>query len=310
MTFGSLFAGIGGLDLGLERAGMVCKWQVEREPYCQHVLAKHWPEVERFSDVREFNPSEEQRVDLVCGGYPCQPFSFAGQRRGEADPRHLWPEFLRIIRALRPRYALLENVPGHLSMGFGRVLGDLAESGYDAEWDCIPAAAFGAPHLRYRVFVVAYATGDSGGIQQIRRQRQAAANARNDGAQGALADAAEFRGNAGRFSERTAVQYARAGIAGEDEIRHAVSGRCSPESAQSSGRIFRRRAEAFAGADLQRGGSRGAGNHWEIEPDVGRVAHGIPARVDRLRALGNAVVPQVAEWIGRRIMESEKAVAP
>lgn len=157
LTYGSLCAGIGGIDLGLDRAGFECRWQVEIDPFCQRVLAKHWPDVPRHGDIREITGGELEQVDLICGGYPCQPFSQAGKRAGEDDPRHLWPEFARLLRVLRPRFVLLENVPGHLSLGFGRVLGDLAGLGYDAEWTCLRAADFGASHLRKRVFVVAYA---------------------------------------------------------------------------------------------------------------------------------------------------------
>ena len=158
MTFGSLFTGIGGLDLGLERAGMECRWQCEIEAFPRLVLAKHWPNIPCYEDVRKIGADIEP-VDLICGGYPCQPFSQAGKRGGAEDPRHLWPEFARIIRLLRPRYVLLENVPGHLSLGFGDVLGDLAGLGFDAEWTCVRAADVGASHLRKRVFVVANARG-------------------------------------------------------------------------------------------------------------------------------------------------------
>jgi DNA (cytosine-5)-methyltransferase 1 len=156
LTVGSLFSGIGGIDLGLERAGMRVIWQAEVDPYCSRVLANHWPDVPNLGDVTLIDWSSVERPDVLAGGYPCQPFSVAGRQLGEADERHLWPFFADAIRVLRPRFALLENVPGHLALGFGRVLGDLAEIGYDATWDCVPAAAVGAPHLRDRVFVVAY----------------------------------------------------------------------------------------------------------------------------------------------------------
>jgi DNA (cytosine-5)-methyltransferase 1 len=155
MTFGSLFSGIGGIDLGLERAGLKCVWQSEIDPFACQVLAKHWPNIPNLGDIRDIDWTTVDRTDLVAGGYPCQPFSHAGRRAGEEDPRHLWPFFAECLRVVRPRYALLENVSGHLSLGFGRVLGDLAEIGYDAEWDCVPAAAVGAPHLRDRVLIVA-----------------------------------------------------------------------------------------------------------------------------------------------------------
>lgn len=160
ITFGSLFAGIGGIDLGLERAGMRCLWQVEKDDYASKVLAKHWPPVARFRDVRDCGAGNLDTVDLIAGGFPCQPHSLAGKRKASADDRDLWGEFARIICELRPRWVLAENVPGLLSSEngrfFGRVLGDLAALGYDAEWHCIPAAAVGAPHIRERIFVLAY----------------------------------------------------------------------------------------------------------------------------------------------------------
>src|SRR5215471_17499230 len=118
MTYGSLCRGIGGIDLGLDRAGFECRWQCEIDEFCRKILAKHWPHVRRYGDIKQLTGGELEPVDLICGGYPCQPFSQAGKRGGENDPRHLWPEFARIIRILRPRYVLLENVSGHLSLGF------------------------------------------------------------------------------------------------------------------------------------------------------------------------------------------------
>src|SRR5437588_4892053 len=159
LIVGSLFSGIGGLDLGLGRAGMSVAWQVENDPFCAAVLEKHWPGVKRYGDIREIRWEEVESVDLVCGGFPCQPVSLAGRRLGTTDDRWLWPEFARCVRTVRPRYVLVENVPGLLVRGMGDVLGDLAACGYDAEWDCLPAAAVGAPHLRYRVFIVAYPAG-------------------------------------------------------------------------------------------------------------------------------------------------------
>lgn len=156
----SLFTGIGGLDLGLERAGMTIAGQVEIDPWCRSILAKHWPEVPRHDDVRTcVEWWGDRAVDLVCGGFPCQPVSLAGKGLAQADSRWLWPAFADVIRALRPRYALMENVPGLLGRGLGDVLGDLAELGYDAEWDCLPAAYVGAPHIRNRVWIVAYVAG-------------------------------------------------------------------------------------------------------------------------------------------------------
>lgn len=175
LTVGSLCTGIGGIDLGLERSGMRVRWQVEIDPYCQERLRQLWPHVLLYGDLRSVTGYEIEPVDVLCGGYPCQPFSQAGKRAGEDDPRHLWPEFARILRVLRergcpPGYVLLENVAGHLSLGFGSVLRDLAGLGYDAEWTCVRASdrrrvvlpdgriltLGGASHLRKRVFIIGY----------------------------------------------------------------------------------------------------------------------------------------------------------
>lgn len=167
-TVGSLFAGIGGFDLGFERAGFAIKWQVEIDEYASRVLAKHWPGVRRYGDIRAIYWGNVEFVDVLCGGFPCQPHSLAGARRASEDERDLWDEFHQAIRILGPRWVVAENVPGLLSSEsgrfFGRVLGDLAASGYDAEWDCIPASACGADDLRDRVWIVAYPQRD--GLQR------------------------------------------------------------------------------------------------------------------------------------------------
>ena len=286
MTVGSLFAGIGGLDLGLERAGHTVRWQVEANPYCQRILAKHWPHVPCYPDVTQLTGTELAPVDLICGGFPCQPVSVAGPQKGADDDRWLWPHFARLLGVLRPRYVLLENVPGLLTTNgghaFGAILADLAECGYDAEWDHLPAAGVGAPHLRYRVFLVAYLHGTSG----------TAPHADRDGVR-------EQR-------ERHGQQYPEPGASESGDVRQAVADAQeldqratladAADQSQSGGSLY-----AGAGASL----SEFARSHqwWESEPDVGRVAHGVPHRVDRLKALGNAVVPQVAEWLGRRLQE-------
>jgi DNA (cytosine-5)-methyltransferase 1 len=296
MTFGSLFAGIGGLDLGLERAGMRCRWQVEINPFCQRVLAKHWPDVKRYGDITKLTGADLERVDLICGGFPCQDVSDAGRRVGIGGKRSgLWSEYIRLVRLLRPQFVLVENVPGLLTRGLGRVLGDLAASGYDAQWDCIPAEAVGAPHLRYRVFIVAHSqrserrSGSSAGCDLEREGRLQTGRQESAGRSGirstALADStgARFDAGANRSHEYWRlgdVQMGRLWFQGE------VTG------------------DGLTGRD-----------EWRTEPNVGRVANGVPDRMDRLTSLGNAVVPQVAEWIGQRILmclstlESEERTA-
>jgi DNA (cytosine-5)-methyltransferase 1 len=229
MTVGSLFAGIGGFDLGLERAGFEITWQVEIDPYCQRVLAKHWPHVKRYGDIRTIDWGSVEPVDIVCGGFPCQPVSLAGKRLAQQDERWLWPEFFRCLRILRPSYALVENVPGLLVHGLGDVLAGLAEIGMHAEWQVLSAAQFGAPHLRERVWIVAYAPGK--GLE--------------------------------RWPWATETAW------------HPLPE--SPRISWVSARHPRPRSN-----------------------------NGLPLEVDRRRALGNAIVPQIAEWLGRQIKEASK----
>ena len=167
MTVGSLCAGIGGFDLGFERAGMTVRWQVEIDPFCRKVLTKHWPNVKRYEDLTTLTGDELEPVDLVCAGFPCQPVSVAGARKGQADERWIWPHIARLLGVLRPRWVVLENTPGLFTAGsrfiespestFGAVLGDLAALGFDCEYETVSAQDLGAPHLRKRVWIVAHA---------------------------------------------------------------------------------------------------------------------------------------------------------
>lgn len=160
-TLGSLFAGIGGIDLGFERAGFKTAWQVEIDPYCRKVLARHFPDAERFEDVRRVGAGSLRRVDVIAGGFPCQDISNAGKRAGiDGERSGLWSEYARIIGELRPRFVFVENVTALLGRGLGRVLGDLAALGFNAEWDCIPACSLGSPHRRDRLWLVAYPSGE------------------------------------------------------------------------------------------------------------------------------------------------------
>jgi DNA (cytosine-5)-methyltransferase 1 len=312
LTVGSLFSGIGGLDLGLERAGMEVRWQVEQDAWCQRVLAKHWPNVIRYGDIKTIDWTEVEPVDLICGGFPCQPVSLAGKRLAQEDERWLWPEFARCLRVLRPRFALVENVPGLLSAGMGDVLGDLAALGYDAEWDCIPAAAVGAPHQRYRVVLVAYPERDIRGASRDDRSQPL------DRGGSFLAHPQVFAQRPGlRPDESGGERRGRSGDGGgERDVPDADRERCEEQRIGVTAAAehattecggwwatepeFRRVADGIS-PELDGTGM----NHWANGEchGVPRVATGVPNRVDRLRGLGNAVVPQVAEWVGRRIVE-------
>jgi len=157
ITFGSLFAGCGGGDLGLERAGMECEWQVEIDPMCRKVLEKHWPHVSRFCDVHDVGRHNLEAVDLIIGGFPCQPFSSAGKQRGTEDDRWLWPQMERVIEELRPRWVIGENTPGVDRLALGQIISGLEGIGYKVGPPLeIPACAIGADHLRYRTWILGY----------------------------------------------------------------------------------------------------------------------------------------------------------
>ena len=316
MRFGSLFSGIGGLDLGLERAGMECAWQVENDEYCQRVLHRHWPSVVRWGDVREFPPNESSdlvaglKVDCIAGGFPCQDISYAGAGAGLSGERSgLFFETIRVVRLLRPEWVLLENVAALLTRGLDRVHGELAQIGYHSESHCIPAAAVGAPHIRDRVFIVGRHDADPGCGQ--RRE--------GGGDAGDEAKAFAHRGDSQRLRSTVAdanrKRLKRIGAerktVRQGERGDEPDGCCSDMADTNDARPQRRHGEelpertgqrtAWTRDSLQRFREQCA--WWNIEPDVGRVANGVSSRVDRLRGLGNAVVPQVAQWVGEQIMK-------
>jgi DNA (cytosine-5)-methyltransferase 1 len=316
-----LFSGIGGFSLGLERTGgfqtvAFC----EIEPYCQRVLAGHWPGVPIYDDIRELTAerlaADGIGVDVICGGFPCQDISRAGKGAGiEGERSGLWSEYARLIGELRPRYVIVENVAALLGRGLGRVLGDMAEIGFDAEWHCIPASAVGAPHRRDRLWLVAYPRRISGAAW--REARDVACAPRTGEADG---QEWERHGNAPHDSGADVADAAILLGDGSDD-----NGRRDCEGAYTVSKFGNRRGSAdvadtigprleirFSGANGQDPGlsaqrHRESDEWWIVEPDVGRVAHGVPARVDRLRALGNAVVPQIPELIGRAILELTRA---
>jgi len=264
-----LFSGIGGFSLGLERAGMTTAAFCEIDPKARLVLQKHWPDVPIFEDVTTLTAADMKgKIDVICGGFPCQDISLAGKGAGLAGDRSgLWFQFHRLIKEIRPPWVIIENVSALRSRGLDVILGGLAALGYDAEWHCIPASAVGAPHRRDRVWVVAYPKIDGRDGALFASQWQAVSGSVESGAN--VAD-----------GQRQRL---------EGHTRHGVGGAGWKESdgPVSTSSIFH--GTNFAG-------------QWDVEPDVGRVANGVPKRVDRLKQLGNAVVPQIPEVIGRAIM--------
>lgn len=269
-----LFSGIGGFSLGLERSGMQTIAFCEILPYCRAVLRKHWPGVPIFEDVRTLTAADVPGVDVICGGFPCQDISVAGKGAGiEGERSGLWREYARLIGEIRPQYVIVENVAALLGRGMGKVLGDLAEIGYDAEWNIIPAAAVGAPHQRERIWIVAHPS-------QLQRNG-------SDFYREYFKSEVSKSGNNCCSSDATNTN--KQGLA-----KFNVS--C--DGGQEGERIF-------AWSKFERILTEGRTEQWSTEPDVGRVANGVPSRVDRLRSLGNAVVPQIPELIGRAIMQAE-----
>tara|TARA_R100000426_G_scaffold72550_1_gene50513 strand:- start:394 stop:1317 length:924 start_codon:yes stop_codon:yes gene_type:complete len=302
-----LFSGIGGFALGLEAAGLETAAFCEIDPYAQKVLKKNWPGVPIYDDVTRITAdrlvSDGIGVDVITGGFPCQDISTAGRQAGiDGERSGMWSECSRLLGDIRPRYAIFENVTNLLTGDggdwFKRVLWDISSVGYDAEWHCIPASAIGAHHHRDRIWIVAYPNSDSqsgvalnageihppslftypssGGVRQKQEPR----------AECKGATLFELNGEAQPLADSSCE-----GLQGGQEARNNGKDRQEP------------------GNQLITGLGGVQGGVWETEPNVGRVANGVPARTHRLRCLGNAVVPQIPELIGRQIMEAERGRA-
>ena len=294
-THMSLFSGIGGLDLAAEWAGFTTVGQCEWADYPTKVLEKHWPDVPRWRDIRTltgddfFARTGLRTVDILSGGFPCQPFSVAGKQKGKGDDRYLWPEMLRVIRELAPRWVVGENVPGILRIAAADVVKDLERAGCDVVVFDFEAAAVGAPHRRERIAFVANRNSER--KQQPCRQQPESGGRLGDSSK-TLADANSrtmwHDGNHVRTPDREI----------DAPINASLS--CGGVASNPEGAGVER--FDYKASSVQRERS----NWWAAEPDVGRVAHGVPHRVDRLKCLGNAVVPQQFYPIFKAIMEVEK----
>lgn len=324
----SLFSGIGGDDLASEWAGIKTVCFVEKDKFCQQVLKKHWPTVPIIGDVKDVtkekviayakkrenfkrengimaetaearkgsNPTSclsnsDAGITLISGGFPCQPHSVAGKRKGSTDERDLWPEFRRIIGEIKPRWVVAENVPGLFSSDagrfFGEVLADLASLGYSVGWCTFGAVDVGALHRRNRVFIVAHAGGD--------RQKRPCWLVSENGD----TSPRDNTGNGGEDVANTSIQGLEGAEPKGTTSTTGLLAQCGDVPNTEHIELNREMGRFGRYTELT------DSSWWAVEPNVGRVAHGVSRRVDRLKGLGNAVVPQQIYPIYKAIVEIE-----
>ena len=308
-----LFSGIGGFSHGLDKVGFKTVAFCEMDKYCKLVLQKHWKGVKIYNDVKELKGEEiikeHGTIDIVVGGFPCQPFSIAGARKGTDDNRHLWPEMFRIIKELKPRWVIGENVRGIVSiqngMVFENVCTDLEGEGYEVRAFNIPAAGVGAPHKRERVWIVA---------NSRRTLRQGSELERENANEGGQENAYQHQRSSGTPEHNVADTNTGLSEQSNQEVQargntlNSSSGDVANTNSQRQQEQCGTESVQKEGNESQRSSSQARHTGWESEPDVGRVAHGLSGRVHRLKALGNSIVPKIAEEIGRAIAIAEKKV--
>lgn len=309
LTHLSLFSGIGGLDLAAEWAGITTIGQCEWAKYPAKILEKHWPNVPRWKDIRTltgdsfYERTGRRTVDIISGGFPCQPFSVAGKQRGKEDDRYLWSEMVRVIKELRPTWIVGENVAGIVRMALPDILSELEACGYRTRTFLVPACAIGARHRRYRVAIVGYSehnglssaavargVGTTGGGEQESERSDSNVSDSDNGSRDVRRDR--------KLSAAEEIERKRCNIGGRAQEHE-------PRQWRTAESILGRMADGFpTGMD---GDLDFLINHyWDNEPDIPRIATGISHRVDRLKCLGNAVVPQQFYPIFKAIAEVEK----
>lgn len=308
MKHGSLFSGIGGFDLAAEWMGWENVFQVEWDKFCQKVLAKNFPNVKRYGDIKEFDGTEwKGRIDIISGGFPCQPFSQAGNRKGTKDDRYLWPEYLRVIREIKPSYVVGENVPGIIDMELDNIITDLENEGYTTEQFIIPACAVGAPHRRDRVWIIAYTFNNTD-----RTQRGQISETKN--LQGINREAL-YPGLSGRTDKSIANTRLLGQALSEEQTtgnkQHDKKTLTNGDSEYSK-EYIRRNKLRQKGREVAPGRSLYEplwDRNWiEVASEVCRVDDGVPAKLDRIKSLGNAIVPQIAFQLFKAIEQYEKII--
>ncbi|MDA7625524.1 DNA (cytosine-5-)-methyltransferase [bacterium] len=327
-----LFSGIGGFSLGLEATGgFETKAFCDIEEYPRQVLQKHWPHVKQYKDIKELNYERLKAdginsIDIITGGYPCQPFSVAGRQKGEEDPRHLWPEYFRLVKELRPTWVIGENVSGHIKLGLDTVIEDLESEDYSVRPFSISASSIGANHQRERIWIMAYSERNYNFNKEQRvngEEKEISREHREDNStswKSSRASAARTQSDSHVENSRRS-QWPRAELQGENENetregnanqhqRSSSSSRSDVANSDSEGlqRQWESRNKFGSFKSSYKSSDEGQGTMgqgwWESEPNVGRVAHGIPKRVDRLKSLGNSLVPQIPYYIGSVILKT------
>ena len=341
-TILDLFSGIGGFSIGLERAGFKTIAFCEKDPYCREVLKKHWKSVKLYGDVKEITKTKLkadgiESPTIITGGVPCQPFSVAGLQKGTSDSRYLWPEMFRIIKDFKSEWVIVENVRGLINIQdgvvFERLCADLETEGYQIQTFNIPAAGVGAPHRRERVWVVGYSehNGSSSTTQSRStsttgnyntqgkdatwkfegtgrsNNSETMANSRDIGRRNSIPQGSKGNGRGELDSEvRTSKTASTSGSSEREKIMaNTLSGKA--QTGRERQREIRKRHQEEGVSDNVTSGSKVTTNQknwWDIEPDVGRVVDGVQGRTHRLRGLGNAIIPKIAEEIGKAIIKT------
>ena len=346
-----LFSGIGGFSLGLEATGgFETKAFCDIEEYPRQVLQKHWPHVKQYKDIKELNYERLKAdgidsIDIITGGYPCQPFSVAGLKKGEEDPRHLWPEYFRLIKECRPTWVIGENVPGHIKLGLDTVIKDLESEDYSVRPFSISAASVGANHQRERIWIVAYSernynfneeqrvngeekkisrehrednstTGQSSRTSTARTQSDS--HVVNSDSIRSLQHTETTKETSRRGTETSSMSTSdvantnewKNNTRNESKPREEEQFKFSPNSSSERGVVANTNGEGSQryGSEYELRKSQEErktswSRWWDIEPNVGRVAHGIPKRVDSLKGLGNSLIPQIPYYLGTVILE-------
>lgn len=303
MTHGSLFSGIGGFDLSAQWMGWTNVFQCEKDEWCRKVLGKNFPDVKRYSDIKEFNAKEyEGQIDVISGGFPCQPFSVAGKQLSKEDDRYLWPEMLRIIREIKPSFVVCENVPGIIKLALDTVLSDLENEGYTTETFIIPACAKNAWHRRDRIWIIAYAHGNGEMVQRRYGDRD---NKKRDSKEKVQEQEDIFVGTDSTDYERistNATSIGREQSGASRERRTGFENNNSDNGSITTNTNSERLEECGqSGTVSEEHITPRCDSWWETEPRMDRVVDGLPNRVDRIRGLGNSIVPQIAYEIFKAI---------